>query len=98
MVFFIGNSGSWDFDSTLNAFFPAVLKENFLHSDIGGVKVVKGRSLLPEFNFLRTIKELNTVFILNFSPPNSFSRYEEVSNRLKVSLPVPSICVDDIFG
>ena len=58
----------------------------FLPSDIGEVK------------FLRAIKELNAVFILNFSPPDSFYWYEEISNRLKVSLPVPSMCVDDIFG
>ena len=80
------------------AFFPAVLKEHFLYSDIGGAEVVKGRSLLSELNFVRTIKELNAVFLLNFSQQNSFFWYEEVSNILNVSLPMPNMCVDDIFG
>ena len=60
------NSGSRDSDSTFNALFPAELKEHFLYSDIGGAEVVKGRSLLSELNFLRIIKELNAVFLLNF--------------------------------
>ena len=92
------NFGGWDFDSTYNAFFPAVLKEHFLLSNTGGTEVVKGRSLLSELNLLRTIKELNAVFLLDFSPPNFFSWYKEVSNRLNVSLPMLSMCVDDIFG
>ena len=83
------NFGGWDFDSTYNSFFPAVLKEHFLHSNIGGTEVVKGRPLLSE---------LNAVFLLDFSPPNFFSWYKEVSNRLNVSLPMLSMCVDDIFG
>ena len=91
-------SGIWDFYFAFNTFFLAVLKEQFLYFDIGGVEVVKGRSFLSELNFLRTLKELNTVFLLNFSPPNSSFWYEEVSNRLKVSLPMPSMFVDDILG
>ena len=46
------NSGSWDFDSTFNAFFPAVLKVHFLYSDIGGVEEVKGRSLLSSWWYI----------------------------------------------